>query len=209
MAKTRFPGLLSAALEAADAFEKVNGGQKLSAKGFFKAACAAAHAAPDDVRALAHTIANDERLAACRAFVNTTARWIAEGTVKNCPTDARRIRHLARPELDAELPILGADLFQLFAVGVLLGGQRFSERFGEIDDWGDYQRRVKELERRRDEAFEALEKGYELPDLDFGEPDANGNARVSFKLTGGAVHVGVDVAPRLVAWARNNPSAKW
>ena len=210
MARTHFRDLLTAAFEAANGYDAAaDGNGKLSAKGFLKAACAAARVGPDDVRALAHTIENDERLAACRAFANAVSRWVAEGTVKNCPTDVRRIRHLARPELDAELPVLGADLFQLFAVGVMYAGDRFPERFGAIDDWDKHQERIKTLERARDEAFTALERDYEIQDLDFSEPDAHGNVRVSFKLTSGAVHVGLDVAPRLVAWARNNPTIKW
>lgn len=206
-----FRDLLADALDAANAYDAAALAEhKLSPSGFIRAACEVSGLSEPELHALRKRIdGHTPPLEGVRGFLGHASRWIGESTVKNMPTELRRIRHLARPEALVELPVLGCDLFQLFAVAVLIAAQRWPERFGKLDSWEKHQARVKELERQRDEAFEALEMGYEVQDLIFhGDADKEGRSRVTFKLAEGAVHVGPDAAERLVRWAKAT-TVKW
>jgi len=130
------------------------------------------------------------RLTAAFASVN----WVAPSA------EIRRYNWAMTAEALAEIVAVGSSTFEIAALAAKHAMEKYPESFGSCTDLAAHQKRLVELTLRRDELRHQIETQYTSDDLLIGEPNAQGNARVSFKLSGGAVPLGPNLGERLTNW---------
>ena len=123
-----------------------------------------------------------------------TPNWTAP------PQELRRLNYLITPGVVSELAMAGSSTFELFALAAKITAERYPEAFGSCEDTAAHDKRLLELTLERDELFAKIENSYTADDLSIDSPDERGFARVTFKISGGSVPIGLNAGERLVGW---------
>lgn len=181
---------------------------KLSAKGCLAMALSIAGCDEAVVMELGGRLDEDsESFRYSNQFVRNAVRWIKERTFTMPPKDVRRLTWLSGPHFDsviAELGGSGFSVFSLMALAIYRTTQSHPECFGTIDDISQYHVRVAELNKKLDDIYHQLEESYDGKDLLFSSINAEGYAKVSFKISNGEIAVTTDCGKKLIAWCSQN-----
>ena len=116
------------------------------------------------------------------------------------PRESRRLSHLTTVAEEAALIAMRSSLIEAFALAARNVARTTPEAFGECEDARAGEQELIELTLKRDQLFERLEKEFSASDLDFSEPDSQGNSRVTLKVSNGAIPIGPRLGERLVHW---------
>lgn len=141
-------------------------------------------------------------------FVRTACRWILESTCISPPKEVRRLSWLCKLDaVTAETAAVGSSIFELFALAVRIMAREHPEVFGTVENMEAHKKELEDTKEKYANALKKIESSYAPEDLIVDNPDNEGRARVSFKMTKGAVHLGDGFGERLVTWLKANPEA--
>lgn len=142
-------------------------------------------------------------------FYRTSMKFIREATCPRPPNDVRRISWLGKiAEVTAELSSIQSSPFELFALASRTITREHPEFFGGVDDWDAFQKHLADTKTELEKFYKEIEAAYSPSDLIIDNADKEGRARVSFRISHGAVHLGDGFPERLVTWLKENPNVK-
>jgi hypothetical protein len=126
------------------------------------------------------------------------------------PSELRRLNFLLTADALAELAALGFSSFELFAVCAQVAAEKYPQDFGTCEDTQAHEKRVLELTLHRDELFARIANEYSADDIVIEDPDGEGRARVTFRISDGKVTVGPkqSAGERLVNWLLSQASVE-
>lgn len=167
----------------------------------------------DDARldALQKALEQGRHLEASNMVLRNAKKYVASPNVPRPSGDMRRLSFLAGPKFDlcvAELSSIGSNYFELFALACRIVATDHPECFGPVEDWDEYQKELADVKERYQAILPKIESSYTADDIIVDSVDAEGYARVSFRVSHGTVHLGPGCAERLLVWLRDNPSVK-
>lgn len=137
------------------------------------------------------------------AFYRQCLRWAKEPSCSGPPREAWRLNWLGRhEETTQELQTIGSGILELFSLAVRETARTNPACFGDITDMQAHQRELAEAKEALASALDQIENHYDTDDLIVGQPDRDGRARVTYKVSKGKVPIGPGSGERLVNWLR-------
>jgi len=178
--------------------------RKLSVEAFLREQLAAAGTTAERIAALRADIEQGKTRAIIevRSVLRRMVASVRSSKVDGACWDACRLQHMLTDYATSELTLLGASTLELFALAVQITTEKHPDAFGESPGTEATAKRMAELKATRDELYQRISTEFKPEDLQYGELDASGRARVTFKMTNGAVPIyPVQTAgERLVRW---------
>jgi hypothetical protein len=202
MKRATFDETLAEAVRVEQEFRSlVDHSPKLSPQAFLREACANARLTPTRLAELQRAL--DARRAdfpAIAGFLRQAAKWIREASCPRPPRDSRRLSWLG--DVGQEAATFQTNTLELFAVAAAIAAEQHPEAFGDLEDWAAYEERVRVLHTRRQALYKQLGEAATMDDLLIGELGKDGQARITFKVSGGAVPIAPqsDAGERLVSF---------
>lgn len=138
------------------------------------------------------------------AFYRQSVRWVKEPSCSGPPKEPWRLHWLGRhEEATQELQTIGSSILELFALAVRETAREHPEVFGDIEDMAAHQLALTEAKVAYAEALNRIENEYTTDDIIVGQPDKEGRARISYKVSRGKVAIGEGSGERLVNFLRS------
>jgi len=186
-------------------------GRRLTARALFRETLATIQGSPERVARLRSAIEDGEPgFDHTKATLRRMIQFLKQQSCYGAPKEVRRLNFLTTDATNGELASRRNSAVELFCVAVQMASEKHPECFGETEDSAKYAGRMAELTERQRELFEQIVASITADDLLIGEPDSNGRALVSFKMSNGSIPIAPqnDAGERLVNYLIANGKNK-
>ena len=205
---SKFDNLCKKTLELSKRYEELSRPHKLSPSAFLRDAMEVAGTTDERLDTLEKALTGPAFVRS-NQFYRMAMKFIKEKGCTRPPNELRRLSWLGRlEEVTAELSSIGSSPFELFALAVPTMTRTNPEVFGDIENFILYQESLRTTRDKLENLFKQMERSYGPEDLEIGPTDKEGRARVSIKISKGAVHLGENFPERLVNWLKANQNMK-